>query len=71
MIFMIVVFLFPTQPNPNGQSMNYTIIVLGGTILLSLAYYLFPVYGGRNWFSGPVETFEDRDNTSEDKVEKA
>ena len=51
--------------------MNYTIIVLGGTILLSLAYYLFPVYGGRNWFSGPVETFEDRDSTSEDKVEKA
>ena len=56
MIFMIVVFLFPAEPSPTAQTMNYTLVVLGGTVLLSLGYYFFPVYGGRYWFTGPVET---------------
>ncbi|KAJ3836744.1 amino acid/polyamine transporter I [Lentinula raphanica] len=46
MIFMIV-------------SMNYTVVVVGGTILLSLGYYFFPVYGGKHWFTGPVHTVVD------------
>lgn len=53
---MIVVFLFPALPAPTAQSMNYTVVVLGGTVILSLAYYFFPVYGGRHWFTGPVHT---------------
>ncbi|KAJ7163567.1 amino acid/polyamine transporter I [Mycena crocata] len=56
MIFMIVVFLFPPIPDPSSHSMNYTVVVLGGTLMLSLGYYFFPKYGGRNWFTGPVET---------------
>ncbi|KAJ3758082.1 amino acid/polyamine transporter I [Lentinula raphanica] len=59
MIFMIVVFLFPASPEPASQSMNYTVVVVGGTILLSLGYYFFPVYGGKHWFTGPVHTIVD------------
>ena len=56
MIFMIIVFLFPAEPGPNPQTMNYSVVVLGGTLLLSLGYYFFPVYGGRYWFTRPVDT---------------
>ena len=59
MIFMITVFLFPAEPGPDPQTMNYSVVVLGGTILLSLGYYFFPVYGGRHWFTGPVHTIKD------------
>ncbi|KAJ7604303.1 amino acid/polyamine transporter I [Mycena polygramma] len=56
MIFMIIVFLFPPIPGPTSHSMNYTVAVVGGTIVLSLGYYFFPKYGGRHWFTGPVGT---------------
>ncbi len=36
--------------------MNYTVVVLGGVFILSLAWYYFPVYGGVHWFEGPVPT---------------
>ncbi|CCM01799.1 uncharacterized protein FIBRA_03866 [Fibroporia radiculosa] len=54
MIFSIVILVFPPSPGPNAPDMNYTIVVLGGWILLCLAYYYFPVYGGVYWFRGPV-----------------
>jgi len=41
--------------------MNYTIVVVGGTLLLSLGYYYFPKYGGKHWFTGPVSTLEEQD----------
>ncbi|KAJ6455336.1 hypothetical protein C8R47DRAFT_996813, partial [Mycena vitilis] len=56
MIFMIIVFLFPPVPGPTSHSMNYTVVVVGGTVVLSLGYYFFPKYGGRHWFTGPVGT---------------
>lgn len=61
MLFMIVVFLFPPSPGATSQSMNYTVVVTGGTLLLSLTYYFFPKYGGRYWFKGPVHTIKDAD----------
>jgi len=61
MLFMIVVFLFPPSPGATSQNMNYTVVVTGGTILLSLTYYFFPKYGGRYWFKGPVHTIKDAD----------
>ena len=51
---MIIVFLFPTTPQVTAQTMNYTVVVLGGWIILSLIWYYFPKYGGVNWFTGPV-----------------
>ena len=58
MTLMSVVFLFPADPAPEAPTMNYTVVVVGGVILLSLGYYYLPVYGGTHWFTGPVATIE-------------
>jgi hypothetical protein len=56
MIFTSIVFFFPTTSNTSAQDMNYTVVVLGGVLILSLVWYYFPVYGGVHWFEGPVPT---------------
>ncbi|EPQ55770.1 APC amino acid permease [Gloeophyllum trabeum ATCC 11539] len=58
MAFMGIVFLFPTSPQTDVADMNYTIVVLGGVLILSLVWYYFPKYGGVHWFKGPVPTVE-------------
>ncbi|KDR76934.1 hypothetical protein GALMADRAFT_155638 [Galerina marginata CBS 339.88] len=64
---MIVILSFPSNENPTAATMNYTAVVVGGTLTLSMSYYFFPVYGGRNWFTGPVRTI---DVETEDVSEK-
>jgi amino acid transporter len=67
MAFMNIVFFFPTTPQTSSSTMNYTVVVLGGVLFLSLVWYYFPVYGGVHWFTGPLRTVgteESRDNTS-------
>ncbi|KAF9002343.1 APC amino acid permease [Cyathus striatus] len=54
MVFIIIVFFFPATPNPEASNMNYTVVVLGGTVVLSIIYYYFPKYGGVHWFKGPI-----------------
>lgn len=61
---MGIVFLFPTTPNANTQEMNYTVVVLFGTLFLSIVWYYFPVYGGVHWFTGPVPTIVEDDASS-------
>lgn len=56
MAFMAIVLLFPTTPTTTAQEMNYTVVVYGGVLVLALAYYYCPVYGGVYWFTGPVRT---------------
>jgi hypothetical protein len=58
MILMTVVFLFPTTPDTTVADMNYTAVVLGGVLVLSLVYYYLPVYGGIHWFQGPVRNVD-------------
>ena len=41
--------------------MNYTVVVLGGVLFLSLVWYYIPVYGGIYWFTGPIKTVESSD----------
>ncbi len=53
---MGIVLLFPASPNPETEDMNYASVVLFGTLILSLVWYWFPVYGGVHWFEGPVPT---------------
>jgi len=60
MVFMTIVFLFPTTPQTSVQEMNYTVVVLGGVLLLSLVWYYFPIYGGVHWFTGPVANVNTR-----------
>ncbi|KZT28464.1 APC amino acid permease [Neolentinus lepideus HHB14362 ss-1] len=58
MCFCMVIFQFPTNPNPAVAEMNYTVVVLGGVMALCLTYYYFPRYGGVHWFKGPVSNIE-------------
>jgi hypothetical protein len=58
MTFMSIVFFFPATPVVGAGDMNYTVVVLGGVLILSLGYYYFPKYGGKNWFTGPVATID-------------
>ncbi|OJT12351.1 hypothetical protein TRAPUB_11126 [Trametes pubescens] len=58
MLFMGVVFLFPASPGPEVADMNYTVVVLGGVLFLSLVWYYFPKYGGVHWFTGPIPTID-------------
>ncbi|PIL25895.1 transporter [Ganoderma sinense ZZ0214-1] len=58
MSFISVVLLFPTSPGPVVADMNYTVVVLGGVLVLSVVWYYFPVYGGVHWFTGPIPTID-------------
>lgn len=62
--FMTVVFLFPSTPSTSTADMNYTVVVLFGTLSLSLVWYYFPRYGGVHWFTGPVPTIAVEDGLS-------
>lgn len=78
MWFMTIVLLFPTAPNPVSQTMNYTVVVLGGVCAIALGYYYVPVYGGVHWFQGPVpnidsdtvETVQAETNSKSEEIEK-
>jgi hypothetical protein len=58
MTFTSIIFFLPTTKHTNAQAMNYTVVVLGGMLMLSLAWYYFPIYGGVHWFEGPVATVD-------------
>jgi len=77
MSFMGVIVLFPTSRATDVQNMNYSAVILGGTLLLSLAWYYCPVYGGVHWFRGPMPNLEGRsvqpwydDKSEEVEIEK-
>ena len=40
MTFIIIVFLFPSSPNPNSATMNYTVVVLGKLFFLKKRDFL-------------------------------
>ena len=56
--FNVVVVSFPASMDPTANSMNYTAVVSGGWILLCLAYFFCPKYGGMYWFKGPRANIE-------------
>ncbi|KNZ71878.1 hypothetical protein J132_05703 [Termitomyces sp. J132] len=58
MFFMSIVMFFPTAPTTDKANMNYTVVVLGGSMILSIIWFYFPKYGGVNWFTGPVATID-------------
>jgi len=66
MTFIIIVFLFPASPDPTSATMNYTVVVLGGTLTLAILYFYFPKYGGAVWFKGPVTTIDSEEIQTRD-----
>ena len=67
---MAIVLLFPATPQISPGAMNYSVVILGGVMLLALIYYYLPVYGGIHWFTGPVSTIDSNEtaNTSVEMV---
>jgi hypothetical protein len=61
MLFMTVVLMFPSAPYPTAMTMNYTSVVFGGVLLLSVGYYYLPTYGGVHWFRGPIANVDLRE----------
>ncbi|KAG2338938.1 amino acid transporter [Suillus weaverae] len=74
MIIMNIVFFFPTMPQTDVANMNYTVVVLGGILFLSILWYYCPVYGGVHWFTGPVSNLgkvsEESASSIRESVEK-
>ena len=48
MTFIIIVFLFPSSPNPTSPTMNYTVVVLGKLkrFFQRFLFYLYMITGG-------------------------
>ncbi|KAF8525176.1 amino acid/polyamine transporter I [Hysterangium stoloniferum] len=59
MAFINIIFFFPPTPQTNTKDMNYSVVVMCGAIIFSLAWYYMPKYGGIHWFTGPVRTAGD------------
>ncbi|KAI6163157.1 amino acid permease-domain-containing protein [Pisolithus thermaeus] len=55
-------------PSPSATTMNYTVVVLGGILGVSLVWYYLPIYGGIRWFIGPVPHIGKRDGDSPDFI---
>ncbi|KAL0577548.1 hypothetical protein V5O48_004446 [Marasmius crinis-equi] len=68
MVFMSIIAMFPANPNPAVDSMNYTVVVQVGVLVLATLYYFFPKYGGRYWFKGPISNIEHTTSTPEKAV---
>jgi hypothetical protein len=58
MLFLGIVFLFPGSPTTDATEMNYSIVVVGGIMILSILWYYFPKYGGVHWFKGPISNID-------------
>ncbi|KIJ50209.1 hypothetical protein M422DRAFT_224818 [Sphaerobolus stellatus SS14] len=58
MTFVNILVVFPATPHPTVANMNYSVVMAAGTVLGSIGWYYFPVYGGVHWFRGPIRTVE-------------
>jgi len=71
-IIPILIFsFFPPTPNPTPITMNWAIVMVGGTTVLATAYY---VVWGRKTYTPPIETIEDfmdRNQTSTSSEKEA
>ncbi|BEI97866.1 hypothetical protein CcaverHIS631_0301650 [Cutaneotrichosporon cavernicola] len=53
MAFAIVIFCFPGNPNPDGATMNYAVVVSAAVWIFAGGYYFMPKIGGKTFFIGP------------------
>lgn len=54
MCFLVLTFVmlfFPAVPDPNAQSMNWTVLIYGAAVIFALVYYYL---GARYKWVGPV-----------------
>jgi hypothetical protein len=55
MVLMTIILLFPVTLHSSAETMNYSVVVVGGIVILSLTYYFAAAH---NWFEGPAHTAE-------------
>ncbi|TFK85161.1 amino acid transporter [Polyporus arcularius HHB13444] len=65
--FVIMLCLFPTNPNPNADTMNYTVVVIMAVFLFASLSWIF---SARKWFKGPVRNIGEGENVPGGLVEK-
>jgi amino acid transporter len=76
LIYILPLFVFsffPPTPNPTPITMNWAVVMVGGTIVLATAYY---AVWGRKTYTPPTETIEDfmdryQTTTSSEKASSA
>lgn len=44
-----------------AQTLNYAPICIGAITIVSVVGWIFPKWGGRHWFKGPIKTITDED----------
>ncbi|KAM9914848.1 hypothetical protein OXX69_000237 [Metschnikowia pulcherrima] len=64
-LFTIIMVMFPTDTNPDKETMNYTVVVASGVWILSLGYYY--AYA-RHHYHGPASNVDDNDINSGEVV---
>jgi len=65
LIYAIPIFVFsffPVTPNPTPATMNWSVVLVVGIVLLATGYYIL---GGRKTYAPPDETVEDYIQRSE------
>ncbi|KAM9933437.1 hypothetical protein OXX80_006941 [Metschnikowia pulcherrima] len=67
-VYTIVMVMFPTDTNPNKDTMNYTVVLTPGVWILSAVYYY--VYA-RKYYHGPAKTVEEEDFGGESDEENS
>ncbi|PWN49138.1 amino acid transporter [Violaceomyces palustris] len=49
--FIVVILLFPANPGPSPQDMNWSVLILGLILLSSYAWWFFSAH---KWYKGPI-----------------
>lgn len=65
--FVIIMCLLPSVKNVNKESMNYTVVVMGGVTILSMLWY---VAFAHRTFHGPLNTLDAGEQQREEKDDK-
>ena len=59
--FLFVVLLLPQLYPVTAQTLNYAPICIGAITIVSVVGWIFPKWGGRHWFKGPIKTITDEE----------
>lgn len=61
-LFLSIVFIFPNYMPVNKENMNYTIVIIGATVILTGMWWILDA---RKWYKGPVNYIEEQEGLKE------
>jgi amino acid transporter len=59
--FLFAVLLLPQLYPVTAQTLNYAPICIGVITIVSVVGWIFPRWGGKHWFKGPIKTITDEE----------